>query len=184
MQPNSPRQTSRLSISRVGTVNVPSVYLTAPIDVDVDLDARDDRSDFSVGSGTSVSTSGVSSLLPRSSRNEHNLVKPSPLDYRSEYIHQKNSSNTRKRESTELWINLERTRHNSSESSSTIKRMASDISESSVGTSFTSPFYHGRISYGGAASLRPANRTRSVFEVSILSFLFTSWHFHCLYSSK
>uniref|UniRef100_A0A0R3WD31 C-SKI_SMAD_bind domain-containing protein n=1 Tax=Taenia asiatica TaxID=60517 RepID=A0A0R3WD31_TAEAS len=49
-----------------------------PIDVDVDLDAADDRSEYSIGSRASVSTSGVSSLLPRSHRNEHTTVKSPP----------------------------------------------------------------------------------------------------------
>ncbi|VUZ42895.1 unnamed protein product [Hymenolepis diminuta] len=139
---------NRLSVSRVGTVNLPSVTLALPMNIEVDLDAKEDGSDLS------VSTSGVSSLLPSISRNGQYLVQPSPADYRTDYISQRNDTTIRKRQSTELWT----------ESAS--KRMRQDDQQSSASQQslFISPFYHGRVSYGGAASVRPANQKRSIFD--------------------
>nr|CDS26304.2 Nuclear pore complex protein Nup153 [Hymenolepis microstoma] len=139
---------NRLSISRVGTVNLPSVTLTLPMNVEVDLDAKEDGSDLS------VSTSGVSSLLPRSSRNGQYLVEPSPVDYRADYISQRDDTSVRKRQNTELWT----------ESAS--KRMRQDDHQSSTSqqSTFTSSFYHGRVSYGGAASVRPVNQKKGLFD--------------------
>ncbi|KAM3175912.1 hypothetical protein ACTXT7_007552 [Hymenolepis weldensis] len=141
-------QINRLSVSRVGTVNLPSVTLTLPMNIEVDLDAKEDGSDLS------VSTSGVSSLLPSISKNGQYLVQPSPVDYRTDYVSQRSDTTVRKRQSTDLWT----------ESAS--KRMRQDDQQSSASqqSSFISPFYHGRVSYGGAASVRPANQKRSIFD--------------------
>ena len=166
VQFSSPRSLNRFSINRVEGVQIPSMPSTAPIDVGVDLDAGDDRSEYSTGSRTSVSTSGVSSLLPRTYRNEHTLVRPSPVDYRPGYIGQRNSSNTRKRDNSEMWTDLDRSKNSPPGlTPPTSKRMRTENTQGSSYSIFSSPFYHGKVSYGGAASLRSAIHSRNVFEV-------------------
>ena len=162
----SPRSSNRFSINRVDGVHIPSTSSPVPTDVDVDLDAGDDRSEYSVGSRTSVTTSGVSSLLPRSCRNEHTLVRPSPMDYRSEYIGQGNSLNTRKRNNSELWIDLDKSKQSPSGlTQSASKRLRTEGAQSTSLNTYYSPFYHGKVSYGGASSMRSTLQSRSVFEV-------------------
>ncbi|KAL5966033.1 E3 SUMO-protein ligase RanBP2 [Taenia solium] len=162
--PGSSRLPCQLSISRLEGVQIPTVPLSVPIDVDVDLDAADDRSEYSIGSRASVSTSGVSSLLPRSHRNEHTTVKPSPKVCTSEYVRQGNSSN-RNKGFVELWTDLE----GSSQSTlnmthSAPKRMRTESTQSSSSNVFSSPFYRGKVAYGGASSVRCTPQSRSVFE--------------------
>ncbi|CUT99082.1 Nuclear pore complex protein Nup153 [Echinococcus multilocularis] len=162
--PSSSRLPSQLSISRLEGVQIPTAPSSMPIDVDVDLDAADDRSEYSTGSRASVSTSGVSSLLPRSYRDDRAVVKPSHRDYRSEYSGQGNSSN-RNKGIIGLWTDLEGSDQSPlSMTHSAPKRMRTETTCRSVSDAFSSPFYRGKVSYGGASSLRCTPQSRNVFE--------------------
>ncbi|KAL5106454.1 E3 SUMO-protein ligase RanBP2 [Taenia crassiceps] len=157
IHPCSSRLPSQLSISRLEGVQIPTVPSSVPIDVDVDLDAADDKSEYSIGSRASVSTSGVSSLLPRSHRNEHATVKPSK-ECVSEYTRQGNSSN-RNKGFVELWTDLEGSYQSAPNiTHSAPKRMRTESTQSS------SSFYHGKVAYGGASSVRCTSQSRNVFE--------------------
>ncbi|EUB61807.1 Ladybird homeobox corepressor 1-like protein [Echinococcus granulosus] len=164
VHPSSSRLPSQLSISRLEGVQIPTAPSSMPIDVDVDLDAADDRSEYSTGSRASVSTSGVSSLLPRSYRDDRAVVKPSHRDYKSEYSGQGNSSN-RNKGIIGLWTDLEGSDQSPlSMTHSAPKRMRTETTRSSVSDAFSSPFYRGKVSYGGASSLRCTPQSRDVFE--------------------
>lgn len=167
IHPGSSRLPIQLSISRLEGVQIPTVPLSMPIGVDVDLDAADDRSEFSIGSRASVSTSGVSSLLPRSHRNEHTTVKPPPKGCMSEYVRQGNSSN-RNKGFIELWTDLEGSNQSTlNMTHSAPKRMRTESTQSSSSNVFSSPFYRGKVAYGGASSVRCTSQSRNVFEVRL-----------------
>ncbi|VDD81130.1 unnamed protein product [Mesocestoides corti] len=142
----------------------------AKSDVDVDLDAKDDKSESSSGSRTSVSTSGVSSLLPRNCKIEplfgvEKSVRPPLLGYKSGYTSQQSGSSTREFNNVELWSDTDRIKRPSSclnESAS--KRMRTESTQSGLSHAFSSPFYRGRVSYGGASSMRSLSKSQSVFE--------------------
>ncbi len=165
---------NRLTVTRIDRIEIPESPPTLPPEIDVDLDAKDDKSECSTDSKASVSTSGVSSLLPRNSRNEgtsmrKNIFPRPPLsDYRHEYFSRRDSGSSKRPScsTTELWSDLDTTKRPPSCASQPVrKRMRTDSSQSDLSSAFSSPFYRGRVSYGGASSLRGMTKPQSVFEV-------------------
>ncbi|VDM30462.1 unnamed protein product [Hydatigera taeniaeformis] len=160
----SSRLPRHLSISRLEGVQIPNVSSPVSVVVDVDLDAVDDRSEYSTGSRVSMSTSGVSSLFPRRHRNEHPFVKSQSRNYRSDSVGQGNSSN-KNRGFIELWTDLEGCKQSTLNAThSAPKRMRMESTQSPLSSAFSSPFYRGRVAYGGASSLRCTPQSRNVFE--------------------
>lgn len=179
------RLSHRLSITRIDRVEIPEHVAPTCNNSDVDLDACEDRSNCSSESKASVSTSGVSSLFPRNRRNMTPSLQarsfPSrPLsEYRKGSLARTDESSQKRTNSfaPELWSDVQNTEPVlPGDEQPARKRMRIDTSQSGLSTAFSSPFYRGKISYGGASSLRGLGKAQNVFEVRCIIF----WGIFCL----
>uniref|UniRef100_A0A0X3QAE0 Nuclear pore complex protein Nup153 n=1 Tax=Schistocephalus solidus TaxID=70667 RepID=A0A0X3QAE0_SCHSO len=150
---------------------------SSPSITNVDLDAKDDSSDNSVDSQDSVSTSGVSSLLPHYSRYQPLCSTGSrfrtqnrPPQNKFPSVMSRDVSTWSKEVSmTRLWTDSDQQKRpaaNTEQPSS--KRMRTESTQTCPTIYPRSPFYGGRTSYGGLKQ----HRCRGMFEhVAPLKFI-------------
>ncbi|KAL7058205.1 hypothetical protein AAHC03_016873 [Spirometra sp. Aus1] len=188
-QQEQPSQSKPLSHSQVQGELPPASYFiskstvnsdirrSSPSKTNVDLDAKDDSSDNSVDSKDSVSTSGVSSLLPHYSRYQPlcstgNRVRTEDraAQYKCPSVISRDLSTCSKEVSmTRLWIDSDKQKRSAAYlDQPSSKRMRTESTQTCPVSYPSSPFYDGRTSYGGLKQ----HRCRSIFEhVAPLKFI-------------